>query len=275
MPDPITPDALRELARAARAQFPLNVFHRGHGDECGLCRLHDIAVTLTQAADALEQAQRDSKASGVESDHWYNLAFQTLPTDSTEGVTWKQVAEQARTRHAAAEETCRVIAAERSALRDERDRTKNEWLHEEDRADMAEEQRDEVLKDRDRILTQARAELGEMQSQLAASHEQVRALEGELRHTWWLNHGHFGTLYGDDGEMQCPQCPADYKRDPLEDLRVQMAAVAVARWEQALATSAPPLHHQPCSECRSGVVSGPHTSGNCQRAIHGAGQVTP
>ena len=46
-----------------------------------------------------------------------------------------------------------------------------------------------------------------------------------LRLEWWLNHGHTG-LYGDDGEMQCPICPADFKRQPLGELE---ALVSFAR----------------------------------------------
>lgn len=45
-------------------------------------------------------------------------------------------------------------------------------------------------------------------------------IEAELRHEWWLNHGHdYHALYGDDGEMACNVCPADFKRDPLDRLR--------------------------------------------------------
>ena len=120
--------------------------------------------------------------------------------------------------------------------------------------------------------------LTDLRSQLAAAQEREQGLDRELRHTWWLNHGHFGALYGDDGEMQCSICPADYKRDSLESLRMKMTAVATARWGQALATPAPPQHHQPCSECRSGVVSGPHTSCNPSaegRTVCGTGRVTP
>jgi len=36
-----------------------------------------------------------------------------------------------------------------------------------------------------------------------------------LRSLLWLNHGHAG-LYGADGEMQCPQCALDFKRDSVE-----------------------------------------------------------
>lgn len=35
-----------------------------------------------------------------------------------------------------------------------------------------------------------------------------------LRKLLWLNHGHMGRLYGDDGEMQC--FPCDFWRDPVD-----------------------------------------------------------
>lgn len=39
----------------------------------------------------------------------------------------------------------------------------------------------------------------------------------ELRRLLWLTHGcEFLALYGDDGEMQCHFCRADFKRDPAE-----------------------------------------------------------
>lgn len=57
------------------------------------------------------------------------------------------------------------------------------------------------------------------------------AVEAELRREWWLNHGHpFPALYGDDGEMQCSRCPADFKRQPIAELR---ALVSEARMQRA------------------------------------------
>lgn len=43
-----------------------------------------------------------------------------------------------------------------------------------------------------------------------------------LRRLLWLNHGHTG-MYGDDGEMQCPQCFKEYgffdwKRTPAHEI---------------------------------------------------------
>lgn len=55
---------------------------------------------------------------------------------------------------------------------------------------------------------------------LVAVVERVRSLELDLRREWWLNHGHgYLALYGDDGEMACGACPADFLRQPLESLR--------------------------------------------------------
>lgn len=56
-------------------------------------------------------------------------------------------------------------------------------------------------------------------------------IEAALRREWWINHGHdFAALYGDDGEMQCGRCGADYKRDSLDRLRL---IVRDARMERA------------------------------------------
>jgi hypothetical protein len=58
------------------------------------------------------------------------------------------------------------------------------------------------------------------------------ALEAELRREWWLNHGHdHFALYGDDGEMACNACPADFQRDPLDRLRTLVFAARAARAE--------------------------------------------
>jgi len=66
-------------------------------------------------------------------------------------------------------------------------------------------------------------------------------IEHELRYEWWLNHGHDG-LYGDDGEMQCGRCPADFKRQPLEELQALVLAGRMERaakaWQKLQADSA-------------------------------------
>lgn len=61
-------------------------------------------------------------------------------------------------------------------------------------------------------------------------------VERMLRLEWWLNHGHSG-LYGDDGEMQCSTCPADFKRQPLQELE---ALVCAARMVAMTPTCAAP-----------------------------------
>jgi len=44
-------------------------------------------------------------------------------------------------------------------------------------------------------------------------------VEALLRERWWLTHGcPVSMLYGDDGEMQCSTCGADFKRWPLDQL---------------------------------------------------------
>ena len=44
-------------------------------------------------------------------------------------------------------------------------------------------------------------------------------IEQLLRREWWLHHGHeYSAMYGDDGEMQCQACPADFLRQPLDEL---------------------------------------------------------
>jgi hypothetical protein len=60
-------------------------------------------------------------------------------------------------------------------------------------------------------------------------------LEQKYRHELWRNHCHDGR-YGDDGEMQCSQCPADFKRDSLESLEKK---VFEARAKAASVPSAP------------------------------------
>lgn len=42
----------------------------------------------------------------------------------------------------------------------------------------------------------------------------------------WLHHNpeHYSFLYGDDGEMQCPACMLDFKRNSLQEIE--------ARWQE-------------------------------------------
>ena len=174
--DTITPDALRELARAATERAALatpgpwwaegiargirhwdrnwqwyrddlpdgfNLPGRQYGDGG---RADGVFVAAAREdvpalAAALTQAADALELADTQADG----AQDALNTLAREVRTLRDALEQEQTRHEAAEETCRAIAAERSALREERDRTKNEWLHEEDRADMAEEKRDALV----------------------------------------------------------------------------------------------------------------------------------
>ena len=72
-------------------------------------------------------------------------------------------------------------------------------------------------------------ERDEMSAKLVAS----EASSQELRSALWIMHGHFSALYGDDGEMQCAECPCDYKRDPVA---VVVAAATKARQVQHAAS---------------------------------------
>lgn len=80
---------------------------------------------------------------------------------------------------------------------------------------------------------------------LLARHDEI---ERNLRREWWGNHGHdFNRLYGDDGEMQCSACPADFKRDPLDDLWDKVWFARAQRGQQALKAAG--LHE--CQRCGS------------------------
>lgn len=50
--------------------------------------------------------------------------------------------------------------------------------------------------------------------------DEQRAIDGlEFRKWLWLNHGcDIGTLYGDDGEMQCGKCRLDFKKSTIDVL---------------------------------------------------------
>jgi hypothetical protein len=57
---------------------------------------------------------------------------------------------------------------------------------------------------------------------------EVADIEAMLRQEWWLHHGcPFHALYGDDGEMQCAACGADFKRQPLDELREHVFFIRV------------------------------------------------
>ncbi len=76
---------------------------------------------------------------------------------------------------------------------------------------------------------------------LVSGRAQTLALERELRLEWWLNHGHdYFALYGDDGEMACNACPADFLRQPLDDLRTLTMARRAERAALAASPEPPP-----------------------------------
>jgi hypothetical protein len=71
----------------------------------------------------------------------------------------------------------------------------------------------------------------------------VKSVEGpepfdadwHLRREWWLNHTHpISALYGDDGELQCHACPADFKREPLEKLYARVHGLRIERGIKAI-----------------------------------------
>ena len=74
-------------------------------------------------------------------------------------------------------------------------------------------------------ISELRIENDELRSQLAETRGIAGEREQEIkawRKALWLNHGH-DTLYGDDGEMQCPRCLLDFKRNSLDEI--------LAAWE--------------------------------------------
>lgn len=48
--------------------------------------------------------------------------------------------------------------------------------------------------------------------------------EQTLRRLLWLHHGHSGpAIYGDDGEMQCHECPLDFRRDSTRHIEQRIS----------------------------------------------------
>lgn len=63
----------------------------------------------------------------------------------------------------------------------------------------------------------------------------VPSLERELRIEWWNNHGCPSfSRYGDDGEFQCGRCRSDFKRMPLDALRVRVNELRMIRVAEAM-----------------------------------------
>ena len=70
----------------------------------------------------------------------------------------------------------------------------------------------------------------ELLAELVRASDEKDEIERLLREEWWLNHGHpFHALYGDDGEMACNACPADFKREPFDSLREKVRAARLER----------------------------------------------
>lgn len=47
----------------------------------------------------------------------------------------------------------------------------------------------------------------------------------KLRIFMWINHNPkctLGSLYGDDGEMQCSNCKIDFKKDPIDQIIIKL-----------------------------------------------------
>lgn len=76
-------------------------------------------------------------------------------------------------------------------------------------------------------LNVARTRQAELEVEIEALTRSLQGVEHELRKEWWLNHGVECCTYGDDGEMQC--CCLDFKRDPIDGLRVQVNTLRAAR----------------------------------------------
>lgn len=75
----------------------------------------------------------------------------------------------------------------------------------------------------------------ELCSAFAAKAERIAELEGievKYRCLLWLTHGHDG-LYGDDGEMQCGKCVADFKRGDLTNLESLVSKLNMERIARA------------------------------------------
>lgn len=77
---------------------------------------------------------------------------------------------------------------------------------------------------------------------LTAEVERLSGIELKYRKSLWMGHGH-DHLYGDDGEMQCTQCPGeawDYRRAPLDVIERAAWLARVASLPTPGANGAPP-----------------------------------
>ncbi len=79
-------------------------------------------------------------------------------------------------------------------------------------------------------------------NQQTAEVERLTGIELKYRKSLWMGHGH-DHLYGDDGEMQCTQCPGeawDYRRAPLDVIERAAWLARVASLPTPGANGAPP-----------------------------------
>ncbi len=84
------------------------------------------------------------------------------------------------------------------------------------------------------------SELVAMLRQAAETERRHQAVELKYRSLLWLGHGHSpAVLYGDDGEMQCPLCVLDYKRDPIERIEAAVSRLNAVAYKLATAPHEP------------------------------------
>lgn len=79
---------------------------------------------------------------------------------------------------------------------------------------------------------------------LEAEIQRLKEIEFKYRKSLWLGHGHTH-LYGDDGELQCTQCPPDawdYRRLPLEVIERAAWNARVIEFEKMSTLNNTPKH---------------------------------
>lgn len=77
----------------------------------------------------------------------------------------------------------------------------------------------------------------DLRAALALLRQERDDRDAALRREWWVNHGcEFAALYGDDGEMQCnaTSCRKDFKREPIETLRLHVEQRRLERLRRAI-----------------------------------------
>lgn len=74
-----------------------------------------------------------------------------------------------------------------------------------------------------------------------------------LRRLLWANHGHMG-LYGDDGELQCQECPVDFLRDSVDRIADVLSEAALYRAAKETCLA----HGLSYTDPRTGVTTEPN-----------------